>query len=374
MRIIYITHYSALLGANRSLLTLVKGVRDSGIAEVMVLCPAQGLFTEELQKYNIPFQVFNYKNWMYSYRSKNFYLFSLIWYLFKKNNLPDIIEFVQKFNPDIIHSNSSVVSLGWQLAEALKKRHVWHIREYGYADYLMVPLLGKKHFYKKLAQADLLIFISQSIRKYYQQSLPSNVSQTCIYNGVFDQLPEPREIAGKYFLIIGMLHPNKGQMDALKAIRLLKQNHPDIRLKVVGTGWKSYTRQLKHFTSSNGLKENVEFMGYVAEPAPLFCKAAAVLMCSRHEGMGRVTAEAMAMGVPVIGYREGATEEIITTSGGGVLYESVGELAQQMEQLWVNKASEVELGRKGREFAEKNFSNHAYIRQVNEAYRRLQEE
>ena len=41
-----------------------------------------------------------------------------------------------------------------------------------------------------------------------------------------------------------------------------------------------------------------------------------VVMCSEHEAMGRVTAEAMAFAKPVIGYNSGATPELISQGRG----------------------------------------------------------
>jgi glycosyltransferase involved in cell wall biosynthesis len=368
MRILFITHYSALLGANRSLLTLVKGLQQQKNCEVMVLCPSEGLFTEELARNNLPFKVFPYKNWAYSYRSMNFYLFPVLWQLFKWKELPEIVSFVRQYDPDLIHSNSSVVSLGWQLAEALEKPHVWHIREYGYADYLMMHMLGNRLFYQKLQQTDQLIFISDAIRDYYLEQLTGDVRSTRIYNGVFDELTLQKSVTGKNLLIIGMLHPNKGQMDALQALKILHPKYPALKLVIAGKGWKSYEQQLRQYVAANGLNECVVFAGYVADPQPLYREAMAVLMCSRHEGMGRVTAEAMALGLPVVGFREGATQEILTASKGGLLYSSISELASQIETLYTNPEKVTELGSNGQAFAAQNFSNDAYVSLVYQVF------
>ena len=62
MKILFLSHYGAMLGANRSLLALVSGLQHQGV-EVMVWCPKYGAFTEALKSKLIPFEVYNYENW-----------------------------------------------------------------------------------------------------------------------------------------------------------------------------------------------------------------------------------------------------------------------------------------------------------------------
>lgn len=57
-------------------------------------------------------------------------------------------------------------------------------------------------------------------------------------------------------------------------------------------------------------------------------------MCFRYEAMGRVTAEAMAAALPVIGYNSGGTPELIENEVTGLLYEGgYKELAQCMARF-----------------------------------------
>jgi glycosyltransferase involved in cell wall biosynthesis len=53
---------------------------------------------------------------------------------------------------------------------------------------------------------------------------------------------------------------------------------------------------------------------------PRVLKALDVFMlCSRHEGFGRVVAEAMAAGTPMVLSREGALPEVVASEGRGLL-------------------------------------------------------
>jgi glycosyltransferase involved in cell wall biosynthesis len=52
--------------------------------------------------------------------------------------------------------------------------------------------------------------------------------------------------------------------------------------------------------------------------------------------MGRVTVEAMSQGCPVIGYRGGATQELITNKITGLLYNTIDEMSDEMIQIIEN--------------------------------------
>ena len=126
------------------------------------------------------------------------------------------------------------------------------------------------------------------------------------------------------FLSIGLLHPAKKQMEALRALRIVRKNipssQPNVRLLIVGKGRKLYEMRMKLYVWSHNLSESVEFLGFMASPNVAYQRADAVLMCSENEAMGRVTVEAMAQGKPVIGKISGATPEIIQDGVNGLLY------------------------------------------------------
>ena len=81
--------------------------------------------------------------------------------------------------------------------------------------------------------------------------------------------------------------------------------------------------------------------------------------------MGRVTAEAMAAGRPVIGYNSDGTAELIDENQNGLLYDgTVRHLADCMS-CFVDRPSWAQsLGRNGREKASKEFINEVYAQQI----------
>lgn len=98
--------------------------------------------------------------------------------------------------------------------------------------------------------------------------------------------------------------------------------------------------------------------------APLYAAADVYVINAQGIGetFGRVTIEAMAFGLPVLGTAAGGTREIVEDNVTGLLH-PVGQkgiqiLSQHIRFLLDNESTRVEMGRKGREKVEKLFLKH----------------
>jgi glycosyltransferase involved in cell wall biosynthesis len=367
VKIAFVTHYGALLGANRSLLHLVTGLRRWHGVEPLVLCPERGAFTEALEREGVACWVKPFANAAYTIRTRALYAFPWRWYRTRRVILPALVAALREFQPDVVHSNSSAVALGWQLAEALEKPHVWHIREFGTFDYRLIHPLGKRLFFEKLERSAAVILISRALRSILPPGFSAPVH--VIYNGIGPEagLREAYAAARRRapdglfrFLLIGLLHPQKQQDVAIEAFAPVGRRYPHARLVLAGDGRRGYAEKLRAMVRRLGLEEKVVFTGYVPSPAPLFAAADAVLMCSRYEAMGRVTAEAMAFGKPVIGFAGGATPELIRHGETGFLYREPGELTDFMLQLIENQNTVEKIGEHAHRFALENFTDERY--------------
>ena len=75
----------------------------------------------------------------------------------------------------------------------------------------------------------------------------------------------------------------------------------------------------------------VVFMGYQKDVLGLMAEAKALIVASRSEGFGRMTAEAAFCGCPVIGNNSGGTKEILEETGGFPFEGTSSDLANKME-------------------------------------------
>jgi len=371
LRVTFITHYSDLYGANRSLLNLIDGLRGLGV-EPSVICRVEGALSEELAKRDIPFRVFPFEWWLLPPQPKQA-LKGMVRFLNNVRLLPAMMRQVKQWQSEIIYSNSSETPIGALLAKSLGKPHVWHIREFGQLDYHLRHDFGEPFFRYWLNRAAEVIAISRSIKEEVLRGVRSRVH--VIYNGVItasdlqrladsDTGPK-READGFAFAIAGLIHPPKGQKEAIEALALVHRTHPEAELLVAGTGKDEYVRQMENLARDLGIAPRVRFLGFVDDIYSVFNQVDAVLMCSPFEAMGRVTAEAMAAGKPIIGFNSAGTAEIIDHENTGLLYNGGrDDLAACMGRLIENPELVYELGRNARKKAREEFTVETYAKNV----------
>ncbi|KAL1191345.1 hypothetical protein V5N11_010271 [Cardamine amara subsp. amara] len=150
----------------------------------------------------------------------------------------------------------------------------------------------------------------------------------------------------------------------------------DLKLLLGSVGSKSnkvaYVKEMLSFLSSNGnLSNSVLWTPATTRVASLYSAADVYVTNSQGIGetFGRVTIEAMAYGLPVLGTDAGGTKEIVEHNVTGLLH-PVGRpgnkvLAQNLLFLLRNPSTRLQLGSKGREMVEKMYmKQHMYKRFV----------
>ena len=143
-------------------------------------------------------------------------------------------------------------------------------------------------------------------------------------------------------------------------------------LRIAGTGRNDYIDKLVNL-SRELLGKNSYKINFIGAQSPkdirsLMSQAQALIVASRCEGFGRMSAEAALHHCLVIGKKTGGTEEIINLCGGLGYTGGSGELAQEME--FFGQLSEQE---KREAFLEaiKLFTNEASAKQVCDYYNQI---
>ena len=372
-KVVFVTHYTNLYGANLSLLCLIKGLREYGVKSC-VLAPSTGDLTEELSRREIPFFVAPFRNWMsrtsWKAPGRLFLTVSVLPYLARK---------VYKWGGDHVHSNSSVTPMGALLSEALSLTHTWHIREFGNRDFNLEHDWGKSVFQSILNRANAAIAVSESVRNHVLSGV--NIPTHVVYNGVISRrrVEEIKnessfEEEGPFtFSLVGRISPAKGQKQAVRALGELKEEVENVRLLIAGSGDPDYVSSVEALVADLNLERDVSFLGYVTDPYKVYEQSDAVLMCSPHEAMGRVTAEAMAAVCPVIGFDNDATSELIDHRRNGLLYDGSDRgLYEAMRYLSYNRKKAWKMGERGWEEARKKFTMEMYSKKIYKIIKRYQ--
>lgn len=115
---------------------------------------------------------------------------------------------------------------------------------------------------------------------------------------------------------LGRLVPWKGPRQVLEAFGLLRTEFPAARLWFVGSG--PMRKELTAEASARGFNEAVTFWGMLERPEERLREATVLWMPSKSEGLPVACVEAMASGVPVVGFDVRGIHDLLT-DGCGVL-------------------------------------------------------
>lgn len=345
---------------------LVEQLRSRGV-EVYVFAPRQGPLTVELAKRKVIFKVAPYKLWIFD-RVQDSLLIPLK-IIFNIPSACILLFWAVKWRADIIYSSNISTPMGFVLSIILRKPHVWHIRQFAGPDSGIHFDFGRRILKAALRKADALIFVSEPVRKAVFNEgkdkvhiIPNGVEIPQCLDSAMPVAKVYEKYAGEYvFGMFTRLYPLKGQEEALRAVKCLKEKHPHIRLIIAGKDYRGYQKFLRKLSVELGVEKNITFTGFLWEPLPWYCMVDVVLVCSLREALSRVVLEAMSVGKPVIGKNTSTVNEMITHETDGLLYNNgyVG-LAQCMARCIENPAWAKELGLRGRQKVVREYTVEQY--------------
>lgn len=379
MNILFITHEKNLNGASKSMLNLIDEMSDRHI--FYVVSPfKEGPVYEELKKRKLTVLHSNIKRWCRKKNNSNlkWLAISLKWKLYNRFfnmcEAEQLKKQIENLNIDLIHTNTSVINMGGLLRKKTGIPHVWYVREFGKEDFDLHPLDSKRQFYRFIDRnSDALVFVSEALAQKYRPHI-MHVNTYIIYNGIGKEniiLNRRYEKKSCYnFLISGTIQPGKAQDVAIKAAgELIKEGINNFKLSIAGSG---DMEPLKNLIPE---QENyVEFLGRISDMPSLRAGIDVELVCSKSEAFGRVTAEAMMGGIPVIGADTGGTPELICDGETGLLCKQ-GDykvLAEKMK-YFIEHPEEIErIGRNAQTYAKAHFTIKRCADEVNLIYSSLE--
>jgi len=155
-------------------------------------------------------------------------------------------------------------------------------------------------------------------------------------------------------LYLGRIKKYKSIQHLILAFKQVKQRLPDARLMVVGAG--DYLPQLKSLASAIGLRNDVEFPGYVslAEKVERMRRAHVSVLPSLKEGWGLTNIEANSVGTAVVAADSSGLRDSVQDGKTGFLYEhgNVDQLAEKLLLILENQSLREQLERGGMTWAE----------------------
>ncbi len=305
------------------------------------------------------------------------------------SHVPQLRAAISAERPDVVHSNGfkAHILAAWAAPESVPI--IWHVRDYVGNRPAMSRLLAMHS--RRCAVA---VTNSRSVADDLRAACPQILKTVPIYNGIdletFNPVGASADLDGLAALTtadsavvrVGLLATMaqwKGHEIFLRALAMLPR---DLRVRGYVIGGSLYSTrgsqadiaQLRRVADTLSLNGNVGFTGFVNDPAAAIRALDIVVHASTSpEPFGRVIAEAMACGKPVIMTAAGGALEIVT-SGQDAIAIAPGDasvLADSIRQLACAPPLRTQLGAAARKTAEHRFDRTRMARELIPIYEEL---
>ncbi|QBD78392.1 glycosyltransferase family 1 protein [Ktedonosporobacter rubrisoli] len=163
---------------------------------------------------------------------------------------------------------------------------------------------------------------------------------------------------------LSRLRYEKGIDVLLQAWKLVKEQVPDAKLIVIGSG--KLLDQLTNMAEALGITDSVEFAGRQYDIPEQLHRGTIAVLPSRWEGMPNAVLEAMACGLPCVATRVSGSEDIIQQGKNGLLVDS--EDYQAMAQALITLLKDADLTRKYGKAARAHIEEHYSLEHITDSY------
>ncbi len=274
---------------------------------------------------------------------------------------------------DIIHANSSREDFAAELALKYNKPLIWHIREFGDKDYKCFSF--RKNYIRLMNKSAVeFIAVSDAVKEHWIKKGLDREKIIRIYNGVRESTysKSRKGKSGKIrLLMLGNICETKGQYQIIQAFeRMTKHDRAGFVLDFIGDGTKSYIKKIVKKVEEAGLSQMIHFLGYQKDFQRQISEYDCGIMCSKAEGFGRVTAEYMMAGLPVLASNTGANTELVIDNENGILYQwnNIDDLKNKLIFILNNIKLLDKMGENARKYAISCFSIKMYSSLVYNEY------
>lgn len=184
-------------------------------------------------------------------------------------------------------------------------------------------------------QADYLVCQTKRIARYFPVSLQPRIRVIAnpVWPAPLAAKPAAAQSDGRYRIIsVGRLAAQKGHDRLIAAFARIATERPNWDLHIIGEG--PLRPKLEAEVRRLGLADRVSLPGLSQTIGREFAEANLMVMPSLHEGFPNALAEALAAGLPAVGYRNvSGVEDMIVGGQTGLLADPQAPIASLAEAL-----------------------------------------
>jgi glycosyltransferase involved in cell wall biosynthesis len=359
LKVVWISHRSGLAGAELALVEGVAALAERGTSSLVVL-PWEGPLRGRLEALGARVAIVPHVRWASAPGGPR--------------RLPrraartavaagSLVRLLRRERPDAVLTNTLTVPAGALAARIVRTPHLWCVHEFGEEGHGIRLDLGSRATFRAIAGLSRLVLVnSEAIRRHLAGH---GVQRLRVVPYAVDTV-EVEPVAGRdgemRAVLVATLAPQKGQTDAIGAVAELAARGVHVRLRLVGPDHGGYGLELEQLAAAARVADRVELVGFVEQPERELAAADVALTCARLEAFGRVTVEAMKLGVPVVAADSGGTPELVRDGETGLLYEpgDVSALAERLARLAGDPELRQRLAGTAGEWARSTFTRERY--------------
>jgi glycosyltransferase involved in cell wall biosynthesis len=354
MSILFLDQFSELGGGQQALLNTVEAVRQQGW-EARALVPGRGPLVEALRSRDVvtgEIPCGPYRSGSKSAAD------SLRFALDLRGQVRIIGHEIARANIDLIYVNGPRLLPAASLAARGRVPLVFHVHTHLSGSALRLARWSVR------SGTATVIGCSKSVLE------PLHREEHVIPNGVRDAGYRERDLDRAGHLRIGMIGrvaPEKGQMEFVRAISLLKDEFPQTHFVICGAALFDADRDFYQVVRLQARDLPVEFIGWQQDITRVLHDLDLLAVPSLEEGMGRVVLEAFSAGVPVVAFPAGGIPEAVIDGETGFLtHEFSGvALAARIRHVIAARADSVrQIARKAREAWARSYSLTTYQKNI----------
>lgn len=250
-------------------------------------------------------------------------------YLDKKLGLdlsmvPKLVRVMRQECPDVVHTHLDVIKyavLAAKLAGVKKCVHTVHSLADREAEGRIQKIINGTYFRKAWSVPVALTPEVQASASDFYGLPPERIP--VIYNGIDLSrcISKTTYETGETVTIlhVGRFDVPKNHAGLLEAFRLLRETHPECRLRLVGDG--DLRADMEALAKEKGISDAVEFCGMQSNVYPYLHDADIFTLPSIYEGNPMTIIEAMGTGLPIVASRVGGIPDMIHDGESGILVE-----------------------------------------------------
>lgn len=383
-RVLYLHAGAEMYGADKILLQLLTNL-DKNQFEPLVLLPNDGPLVGKIQEIGVHVQILEYP----ILRRKFFTLTGIIKYIFSYLKYSVYLaKFVKKNKVKLVHVNTTAVLEGVFIRVFNRIPIVWHIHEI-----ILKPSVVFKFTSFLISHfSNIAITVSEATRNRLLEShliKPGKIKT--VYNGIETSNVISSDPIGKneklrYEMgisesatvigMVGRINSWKGQNDFLDAMEIVFEQESNTHAVLVGGVFKGEEYRLlalqKRIQESK-YRERIHLVEFTSQISDFYSMFDIFTLPSINpDPLPTVVLEAMANGLPIVGYRHGGITEMVDEDSGILVSpNNISLLGNAINNLIANPHLQKKLGKHAQERQEEYFNLKNFIENIEKIYLNL---